>query len=58
VEWAIGLAEPNAYYVPELQNPARILIDIKHKTSAAFSTAIPLNQAYRKPLFLGERHGA
>jgi hypothetical protein len=30
VEWAIGLAEPNAYHVLELQDPARILIDIKH----------------------------
>jgi hypothetical protein len=30
LEWAIGLAEPNAYRVLELRNPARILIDIKH----------------------------
>jgi hypothetical protein len=30
VEWAIGVAEPNAYRVLELRNPARIFIDIKH----------------------------
>ncbi|HLA12881.1 MAG TPA: hypothetical protein VJ023_20010 [Pyrinomonadaceae bacterium] len=30
VEWALGLSSPNRYRVLELQNPSRLVVDIKH----------------------------
>ena len=30
VEWALGLSSPNKYRVLELQNPSRLVVDIKH----------------------------
>jgi hypothetical protein len=33
VQWALGLSSPNRYRVVELSHPARLVIDIAHKTS-------------------------
>ncbi len=35
VEWVLGVSAPNHYRVLELQNPARLVIDVAHKASGA-----------------------
>ncbi len=35
VQWIVGLASPNRYRVMELTNPARLVVDISHKTTGA-----------------------
>jgi hypothetical protein len=33
VQWILGLSSPNRYRVLELTNPARLVVDVAHKTS-------------------------
>jgi hypothetical protein len=35
VQWILGVASPNRYRVLELTNPARLVVDIAHKSSGA-----------------------
>ncbi len=35
VQWILGVSSPNRYRVLELTNPARLVVDVAHKTSGA-----------------------